>query len=191
MGDASLSGLDECTISVDVMGAAVGSNDNTTSDLSFAVGLSELSSGKANATLEVTADTLHVAKSFVNDPVLPGATVDLEFTVTNFSRDESATAISFTDDLDETLTGLEAIGLPASDVCGDGSTLTGTSLLTLSGGSLGPGESCTFTTTLQLPTSSTGVFHQRHQLDYRRSGRRIDDWKLLPRMISSCPRLRS
>ena len=49
-----------------------------------------------------------------------------------------------------------AVGLPQNDVCGAGSQLAGTSVVTLTGGSLPAGGSCTFAVTVQIPQSSTG-----------------------------------
>ena len=63
------------------------------------------------------------------------------------------TEVSFADDLDAVLPGLVDSGLPASDVCGPGSALSGTSLLELSNASLGAGESCSFGVTLQVCSS--------------------------------------
>jgi hypothetical protein len=155
-GDASVSGLVSCTVTVDVIAQALGDLDNVTSVLTS--GTAGTPSGKASATLEVTGDPILLTKSFTDDPVPPGGTVTVEFSITNLSRDESATNISFTDDLNATLSGLTAVGLPQSDVCGTGSLLTGTSLLTLTGGSLASGESCTFSATLQVPTGTGGIF---------------------------------
>jgi len=148
-----------CTITVDVTGGATGQLNNTSGELTSVSGFTLVSSGKASAALDVTATTLSLTKSFAGDPALPGGTVDLEFTVTNFDRDSAATGIGFTDDLEDVLSGLVATGLPLSDPCGPGSLLSGTSLLSFTGGSLGPGASCTFSVTLQTPAgAATGVF---------------------------------
>ncbi len=104
-------------------------------------------------------DTLIVAgvsapvfdKAFIDDPVLPGGTVTLEFTVTNADGTDPAVDLAFTDDLGAVLPGLVAVGLPLADVCGIGSTLDGTTVLSLTGGSLAPATSCTFSATLQAP----------------------------------------
>ena len=144
-----------CTVSVDVVAGPVGIAENSSGELTSLNGFNFFSSGKANAVLGVTIDALALIKSFLADPVLPGATVDLKFTLTNRSRSASATGITFTDNLGATLAGLAATGLPASNVCGAGSTLSGTSLLTLTGGNLAPGASCTFTVTLQVPAGAT------------------------------------
>ena len=100
-------------------------------------------------------DNVSLAKSFTDDPVAPGGTVTLEFTVTNNDTTNPWNLIEFTDDLNATLTGMEAIGLPASDICGTGSLLTGTSFITFTGGSLAAGTSCTFSVSVSVPAAAT------------------------------------
>ena len=150
-----------CTITVDVVATGIGRLENITGNFtgfSIATFMTE-NSGKAGAVIDVSVDTVALRKGFIDDPVAAGDTVDLEFTLTNFDRFDSATNIAFTDDLDATLSGLVATGLPMSNVCGAGSTLSGTSLLSLTGGTLAPGESCTFTVTLQVPGgAATGAY---------------------------------
>ena len=99
--------------------------------------------------------TVELTKTFVNDPAEPGDTVRLEFTITNQDAAPAGIdTIEFTDDLDAALSGLRATGLPANNVCGAGSQISGTSLLTFSGGVLPLGGSCTFSVTLQVPDSA-------------------------------------
>lgn len=143
-----------CTITVDVIGAAAGTFDNVTGELLSSAGGPSVSSGKASASLQVTTSTVSLMKSFTNDPVAPGGTVDLAFTIQNLDRDFAATGITFSDDLDATVSGLAATGLPASNVCGAGSQLSGTSVLTLTGGNLPAQGSCTFSVTLQVPANA-------------------------------------
>lgn len=148
-----------CTITVDVTATAIGLLANTSGDLTSTVAATTLSSGKAGAVLEVTADTLHLDKTFANDPGHPGSTVTLEFTLTNFDRTLSATNISFTDDLDATLSGLVAADPLVPGICGAGSQVSGTSTLTFAGGTLGPGETCTFSVPLTVPAGAvTGAY---------------------------------
>jgi len=93
-----------------------------------------------------------LTKTFTNDPVLPGGSVTLEFTIENFDPNDSVAAdIGFTDDFDAVVSGLVATGLPATNVCGPGSQIAGASLLTLTGGSVAAGASCTFSVTLLVP----------------------------------------
>ena len=140
-----------CIVSVDVLATSRGLLGNSTEDL-FSDSSLSISSGKANATLEVTSDPLSLSKRFADDPVPPGGQVTMEFTIANYDRASTITGIAFTDDLNSVLTDLAATGLPLNDLCGAGSTLTDTGgVLALSGGSLAPGASCTFSATLQVP----------------------------------------
>ncbi|MGE0681226.1 MAG: hypothetical protein AB7P69_10060, partial [Candidatus Binatia bacterium] len=144
-----VSAMSSCTVTVEVTASIAGTLGNTTGVLTSNLG----SSGKASATLVVNKDFL--VKTFIDDPAPPGGTVTLEFTLTNFDRTNSATNISFTDDLDATLSDLVAVGLPLANPCGAGSQLTGTSLLTLTGGNLPAEGSCTFQVTLQVPAAAS------------------------------------
>lgn len=140
-----------CTVKVDVTGEVPGVYVNNSSQLSSGFSSTE-TSGFATAQLEVAFVFLN--KVFSDDPVPPGQSVTLEFILTNTDRNSAATDIAFSDDLDATLTGLAAVGLPLSDVCGPGSEIDGTSLLTFSGGNLGPSDSCFFSLTLQVPADA-------------------------------------
>ena len=93
---------------------------------------------------------LSLTKDFTDDPVAPGGVVTLEFTLTNASMTESAVNITFNDDLDAALAGLVSISGTLSDICGAGSQISGTDLLTFTGGNLAAGASCTFSVTLQV-----------------------------------------
>ncbi len=156
---------DTCTVSVDVVGGGVGALGNTSGELfSTPPALTPLnSSGKAAAILTVTpfTDLLEVLKKFTDDPVPPGGTVTLEFTVTNRSRDFAAEDITFDDDLETTLTGLTPVLPPTPDPpCGPLSSVTfAAGVLTLNDGMLGEEASCTFSVTLTVPaTASPGSY---------------------------------
>ncbi len=140
-----------CTIMVDVTATGGGTLFNSTSNLQSSNG----SAGKATAALSVPIEALTFSKRFIDDPVPAGSTVELEFTIFNNNRTDSATNIAFTDDLDGLLTGLAATGLPANNICGAGSQISGTGLLTFTGGNLPPEGSCTFSVTLQIPAAAT------------------------------------
>ncbi|HSL84073.1 MAG TPA: hypothetical protein VLF66_14975 [Thermoanaerobaculia bacterium] len=134
-----------CAVRVDVVPTAPGTHLNTSGVITSSSG----SSGTASDTLEALAQALAFEKEFVGIAA-GGGTVELVFTLTNGFA-EPATDIAFTDDLDAFLAGTEAVGLPAADVCGAGSQLAGTSVLSFTGGSLPAGGTCTFSVTLQLP----------------------------------------
>ncbi len=143
-----------CTVSVDVLGNATGELGNTTGELASTSSGPLTSSGKAAATLTVTIESISLTKAFAGDPVAPGGSVSLEFTVRNLDRRSAATDIAFTDDLDGALSGLAATDLPLTDVCGSGSSLAGTGVISLTGGSLGVEGSCTFSVTLAVPAGA-------------------------------------
>lgn len=145
-----------CTFSVDVVGNSVGLLGNTSGELTSASTSSPQtrSSGKAGAVLTVTNDRITLDKSFTDDPVSPGSLVTLEFTILNLDRDNPATNVTFSDDLGAVLSGLAAVAPLPTDPCGVGSSLSGTSVLTLSGGTVAVGGSCTFSVQVQVPGSA-------------------------------------
>ena len=152
-----------CTLSVTVQipaGAAVGTYSNGTGNITATLGANLVTLAPAYASLTLI-EPLSMSKSFTNDPAIPGTTVDLEFTLTNSHPSEAATMLSFTDDLDAVLSGLVATGLPSGDICGAGSSISGSNLLTFTNGSLAPDSSCTFTVTVQVdaatPLGATGL----------------------------------
>ncbi len=157
----SVTGGSSCTISVDVTTLSTGLFTNTSGQLIIDPSGKPVEAGFATAQLNVPVKFL--VKSFTDDPVAPGGTVTLDFTLTNLDREFDANAISFTDDLtalSPALSGLSATDLPKSDICGLGSSLTEShGILTFSGGSLFPGGSCTFFVTLQVPAgTATGTY---------------------------------
>ncbi len=167
-GDGSVAAETSCTVTVDVVGNAVGSLVNTSGELTSTppTGGSERSSGTAAAILTVTNQPLVLTKTFTDDPVAPGGTVTVEFTVLALTR-EDTTNISFTDDLDAALSGLApaALQLPLADACGDGSLLDldGNGDLSLTGGNLAGSQglddgssTCTFSVVLDVPTGAAG-----------------------------------
>ncbi len=155
-GDATVGAGASCTVTVDVTGGAAGVLTNVSGELTSTTqfgGVSR-SSGSASDQLTVTANQIALTKSFTDDPAAPGGTVDLQFELRNLSRGSTATGISFTDDLGAVLAGLEATGLPANDICGTGSSISGTGVLSFSGGELAAGASCTFNVTLDVPAAA-------------------------------------
>ena len=150
-GFRALNAGQTCSFTVDVVGVNSGVFENVTDDLGYDVG----TAGFATGVITVTPPSvLSVTKSFVNDPAVAGGTVDIEYTVSNRDRRNAATNITFTDDLGSALAGFAASGLPQSDVCGAGSSLSGTSVMSLTNGTLGAGESCTFTVTANIPAGA-------------------------------------
>ncbi|WP_417487133.1 choice-of-anchor D domain-containing protein [Maricaulis sp.] len=100
------------------------------------------------------AGEIEFTKTFDAASAAPGDSIDLEFYI-GATADFSATGLSFTDDLDAMLSGAIATNTPIADACGSGSTLSGTSTLTLTSGSIGAGELCRFTVTVSVPGGAT------------------------------------
>jgi uncharacterized repeat protein (TIGR01451 family) len=124
---------------------------NTTSSLSGSVGMANVSGQAASDTLTVVNFDVAFSKAFAMAPVQVAGFTSLEFTITN-NGSLPLTRLSFSDDLDAVISGLVATGLPLNDVCGVGSTISGTSSLSLIGGNLaGNGGTCTFSIDVNLP----------------------------------------
>ena len=148
-----------CEFSVDLAvpaAAAAGTYANTTSDLTFTLGGTPLASAPASADLVVAP--LLASKVFTDDPVMPGGSVTLEYTLTNVDASSAVSNILFQDAFNEVISGLAVTSGGESDVCGAGSAIVLTNAnrtLVLAGGSLGPGATCTFDVTLAVPGSAS------------------------------------
>ncbi|MBO6797778.1 Ig-like domain-containing protein [Maricaulis sp.] len=158
----SLTAGNSCTIEVPVLipaGAAPGSYGVQTSLLSASLATTgAIIVDPAQTQLEIAGfegtGVIDFSKEFTNDPVGPGEQVTLEFTI-SAAGSFTTSDLSFTDDLDAALSGMVATGLPATDVCGSGSTLSGTDTITLTNGSLAQDASCTFSVTVDVPAGAT------------------------------------
>ena len=155
MTGGNLAGGASCTFTVNAsvpMGAGLGTYNVITSDLSDGSGVI---AGPVSDGFSVEPAILF-SKNFLSPSVAPGGTINLEFTIENNSGIYALTDIAFSDDLDAALSGLSAVGLPLSNVCGAGSSVTGSSVITLSGGNISAGGVCTFTVSVQLPGATPG-----------------------------------
>lgn len=146
--NGSMEPLSICTITVDVTALSSGTYENITGDLTSNFG----NSGTATATLTVQPG-ISATKSFVSNTVFAGQTIVLDFTISN-NADIPASGITFSDDLNAFVPGSAATDLPQNDVCGTGSSLTGSSIVTLSDGSLAPNSSCQFSVTVVIPENT-------------------------------------
>ncbi|MBO9463895.1 hypothetical protein J7443_01510 [Tropicibacter sp. R15_0] len=149
-------GLDVAAGDTCVIDVTLSITSTTEGSITFAT--SNITESLHGLTLPPMSDTIEfvsggptLAKQHLTDPVQAGDTTTVEYLVTN-TLGEAIDTISFTDDLDAFLSGMVATGLPAS-ACGG--TLSGTSNLTFSGGSLAANDSCTITATVQVPSGAT------------------------------------
>ena len=150
-GGSVMAGAPPCsfdvTVRVPAVGAASDTYNNTTKDLSFTLGSTFFLGDPATDALVVNGDLLLLTKSFTDDPLTPGSTGTLEFTLTNLDASQPASSISFIDDLETTLSGLTATAL-LINTCGP--VMTGSDV-SLGGGSLNAGASCTIRVMISVP----------------------------------------
>ncbi len=169
LSNGSLAAQSSCIFSVNLQVPAnapfPATRTNVTSVIAGQIGASPVEGPPATDKLRIAGIPVLV-KQFTNDPVAPGGTVNLRFTITNTNATSQATAIAFTDDLDAVIPGLVATGLPKNNVCGTGSQLTGTSVISLTGGNRPPGGSCTFNVTLQVPAGAAPGSHPNTTSQY-------------------------
>ena len=148
VGGSVMSGQ-SCTIEVEVLVPAAAADDtylNITSSLSTSLGTID----PATDTLTVDSNLLQLTKEFTNDPVAPGDTVSLKFTLTNLSATNAASGIAFSDDLNTVLTGLQATGASTND-CGGMAGGFPTGMFSYAGGSLAAGASCMIVLDVAVP----------------------------------------
>ena len=154
--DGSVAAGSSCVVSVDVEAIGTGTSLNVSGGLTSLNNFFQTrNSGIAVAALEVNEPgSISIDKSFGTNPVRPGETTMLNFTLTNFDRDFDATNVSFTDDLNAMLSGATVTGTPVIVNCGGGS-ISGTSLLSFSGGTIPPNSSCSISVEVQIPAGAT------------------------------------
>ena len=149
----SLSPGESCTFSVTLdvpVDAAAGGYTNTTSTVSATVGGVTATSRAAFDTLDVAG--LVFSKEYVKNPVIPGDSTTLRFTIDNVHPMDDATITFFTDNLSASLSGLAATGGATMDTCGG--SLSGTTFLVYSGGSVQSGTSCLIEVEVSVPAGA-------------------------------------
>jgi hypothetical protein len=132
-----------------------------------------LAFGACSAATASPLPIVSLEMAFIDDPAEPGDAVTVEYTLTNHDTLNPLSGLSFTHDLDATLPGLTATSLPLADVVGPGSTFTGTQMLTLVGGNLGPGESAIFQATMMVPASAGAADYPSMTSDVYQAGQFI------------------
>ncbi|GAA3938222.1 beta strand repeat-containing protein [Litoribacillus peritrichatus] len=155
LSSATLSPGDSCTFSITMSvpaGAAPGTATLTSSTVTATTSAKSVSSATASDTLVISG--LALSKTFVTNPVLPGDTTILRYTITNAATALAATSMQFSDNLASVITSLAATSLPTTP-CGASSAMSGTANLSFSGGELLPGESCTFDVTVTVPVAAS------------------------------------
>ncbi|HEX3154855.1 MAG TPA: hypothetical protein VHV32_09530, partial [Candidatus Angelobacter sp.] len=132
-----------CTISLNVKGIAAGVQNNTTGPISS----TESGPGATSNTATITViGPPSIAKAFGAASIQLNGTTTLTFTITNPNATVALTGVGFGDTLPAGLAVANPNGLTGS--CGAGTITTGTvsgfSVVNLSGGTIAAGGSCTF-----------------------------------------------
>ncbi|HET7749364.1 MAG TPA: hypothetical protein VFK81_08285 [Terriglobales bacterium] len=148
----SLAANTSCTISLNVTGVQAGVQNNTTGPISS----NESGAGATSNTASITViGPPSIAKAFGAASINLNATTTLTFTITNPNATVALTGVGFGDTLPAGLTIPNPNGLTGS--CGAGTITTGTvsgfSVVNLSGGTIAAGGSCTFSINV---TGTTG-----------------------------------
>ena len=139
----SLAANASCTISLNVKGIAAGVQNNTTGPISS----TESGTGATSNTASITViGPPSIAKAFGAASINLNGTTTLTFTITNPNATVALTGVGFGDTLPAGLAVANPNGLTGS--CGAGTITTGTvsgfSVVNLSGGTIAAGGSCTF-----------------------------------------------
>ncbi|MEP3917057.1 autotransporter outer membrane beta-barrel domain-containing protein [Ascidiaceihabitans sp.] len=151
---ASLAPGANCQITVPVSvpaAAASGTYTNTTSALTASDGTTTVTFPAASADLTVSSISIDLAIS--STPVLPGSLVPAIVTLTNDDPSNAATSALFTWNVSSALSGLAAENIAAaSNTCGG--SLSGTTFVIFSGGTINAGSSCQIDIMLRVPAGA-------------------------------------
>jgi len=151
-----------CTISLQLSttaGTTPGDYGSTTSAFSGTTGGLVATGGPVSASFSVlAANAPSFSKEFLDDPVGPGGMSRLRFTINNPASGANLANLAFTDDLNTVIEGMTASNFPSAP-CGAASSISGSSVLAFTGGSLPPGEICIFDVDISVPASATAGSH--------------------------------
>ena len=139
-----------CSVSADVTATGPGSYVNVSGDLTSDLGNSGTASDSLNATVAPT-----FSKSFSPAAMAAGGVSTLSFVISNTSNPVAATTLDFTDNLPAGM----LVATPANSSNGCSGTLTaaaGSGVVSLSGGSVAAGASCTVS--VDVTAANTGVY---------------------------------
>ncbi|MGA9627569.1 MAG: choice-of-anchor E domain-containing protein, partial [Bryobacteraceae bacterium] len=139
LSGGTVSASSSCTISVNVLGIAAGTQNNTTSTLTS----NDPTAGAATASIDVlnAVPAPTFSKAFGQPSIVVGSSTTLTFTITNLDV-SGLTSVAFTDTLPSGLAVATPNGLTST--CGGTTTATaGGSSISLSGGTVAASSSCT------------------------------------------------
>lgn len=156
LSNGTIEANDTCTFVVDVT-VPSGTAEGYYGSIAQVTSVSAAVDGNLEAGVALRDDRVYIgqqlwiSKTFDRTNTWEGEHVTLTYEIANGSASDSVTALTFTDDFESALSGLIALDTPIADVCGTGSTLSGTDILSLTDGILAAGEICTFSIDLLIP----------------------------------------
>jgi uncharacterized repeat protein (TIGR01451 family) len=153
LSGASLAASASCTFSINVTGTTAGNKNNTTSQITSVEGGT---GGAASASITVVAPP-SIAKAFNPTTIAVNGVSTLMFTITNPAANTVAeTGVAFTDALPAGIVIAAPNGL-ASTCGGTATAVAGSGSVSLSGGTIAAGSSCTLS--VNVTGGTTGTFN--------------------------------
>lgn len=145
-----------CTLSVDVRVGVVGPVALVTQPATSSVMFSQDAIGRAVGLVTGTTDLALLKVDFLADPVAPGDTLTLAYTLYNRDRNGAQTGLAFTHDLGATLSGLTATSVSAN---GCGGAVTTGATVSVSAVTLDSGAECRIDVSVSVPAgAAAGVY---------------------------------
>ncbi len=143
-----------CTVSVNVIATTTGPKTNISGVLSTTE-TGTTTTSVATATLTALTPP-SIDKQFAPNPILPGETSRLTFTITNLNQDDSISGVSFTDSLPGTMT---VASVPAASTSGCGTPVfapsAGAGSITLANAVIEGGSVCVVAVNVTAPSQGT------------------------------------
>ncbi|MEM7028973.1 MAG: hypothetical protein AAF629_05230 [Chloroflexota bacterium] len=150
VSNGTVSAGTSCTISVDVVGMMIGAYTNTTGYLTSSLGTSSV----ASDILTINPQPIF-SKSFSPDGIGTDLTSTLVFTIDNTASTFATSGLTFIDNLPSGM----VVATPANEATGCGGSVTavsGSSIISYSGGMVGSGTSCTVS--VDVTSSIAGTY---------------------------------
>lgn len=155
---ANIPASGSCTVSVNVLATTAGPHTNVSGFISTTEGGTNSGTG-GSATASLTAVLPpSIAKSFATDPILSAGSSLLTFTITNPNPNDTLSGISFSDTYPGGLVNVNPLSPAVTNTCGGTvSAVAGGPGISLSGGTLAGGASCTVAVSVTAATPGSYV----------------------------------
>ena len=157
ISSATIPASSSCTFKVNLLVTKSGTLANTTGYISSSqTGTNSTSTGYGTASITGTLLPPSMSKTFLPSTIYLGSTTLLRFTITNPNPSDTLTGLAFSDTYPSGLINGDLTATPVSNTCSGSTTAaTGGNTISLSGGSLAGGASCTVTVQVTTNGSAT------------------------------------